>query len=67
MAMLLFWLFVLLLILSVLLALAVGTGYLLHAILPAVDLGMATLIGLIGIGSALHFVVKLFGMVEERV
>jgi divalent metal cation (Fe/Co/Zn/Cd) transporter len=56
MKMLLGVLFVFLLILSVLLCFGLGLGFLLHWVLPTIELGIATLIGIIAIGISIRFI-----------
>jgi hypothetical protein len=44
-----------------LLGVGIGIGFLLHWIVPAIDLGMAALIGLVATGLSIHFFARLFG------
>src|SRR5438045_3415211 len=50
---------------ALLLAVAIGVGFLLHWIIPAVDLGMAILIGLVATGLTVHFYSRLAGLLSE--
>jgi hypothetical protein len=50
-----------LLILLVMLALAIGLGWLLRKIIPAVEVGTGIVIGLLAAGFALHLLIKIFG------
>lgn len=51
-----------LIILLLLVGLGLGVGWLLHTLLPAVDQGMAILIGLVAAALALHFLGRLLDM-----
>ena len=52
-----------LIILLFLVGLGTGVGFLLHALIPAVDQGMGTLIGLVAAALALHFLGRLLELV----
>jgi hypothetical protein len=54
--------FIYLLIKLVLIALGSVTGFLLHWLMPSVDLGMAILIGLVASGLAIHFFARISSM-----
>lgn len=53
-------LFLYLLIVALLLALGIGIGFLLHWIVPAIEIGMSTLIGVVASAISLHFWIRLF-------
>ena len=45
-----------------LLGVGIGVGFLLHWIVPAIDVGMAALIGLVATGLSIHFFARLTGL-----
>jgi len=55
---------VLTLILLLVCGLGIGIGFLLHWLFPAIDLGMAVLIGVVASGWAIHFFVRLYNTVD---
>lgn len=58
-------LIVYLLIKIVLLGIGIGIGFLLHWMLPTVDLGMGILIGVTATGIAIHFFIRLWASLIE--
>ncbi len=48
-----------------LIALGIGIGFLLHWILPAVEIGMSILIGVVASGISLHFAVRLNNFLSD--
>ncbi len=56
-----------LLINALLIALGIGIGFLLHWILPAVEIGMSILIGVVASGISLHFGIRLNSFLGEYV
>ena len=48
-----------------LLALSVGVGFLLHWLMPSVELGMGILIGVIATACSVHFFIRLMTAVSE--
>lgn len=54
-----------LLIKAVLLGIGVGTGFLLHWLMPTLDLGMCILTGVVATGIAVHFLARLLAAVNE--
>lgn len=53
--------------LTVLLAVAIGIGFLLHWILPAIDIGIAVLIAIVACGILIHFMlVMMSSPVEDQ-
>ena len=59
-------LFVFLLVLSVLLGLGIGLGLLLHWVLPGIELGIATLTGIIAIGISIRFISGLMSSIPKE-
>jgi hypothetical protein len=53
-----------LIILVLLLGVGVGVGFVLHWLIPGVDMGLAILIGVITSGMAIHFYGRLTGLIE---
>ena len=58
-------LFLYLLINVLLIAIGIGIGFLLHWIVPAVEIGMSILIGVVASAISLHFWVRLFIHLED--
>jgi hypothetical protein len=54
-----------LLIKAALLGIGIGTGFLLRWLMPALDLGMCILIGVVATGIAVHFLARLLASVNE--
>ncbi|HEX6607174.1 MAG TPA: hypothetical protein VF276_09700 [Chloroflexia bacterium] len=54
-----------LVILVLLLVVGVGVGFVLHWLIPGVDMGLAVLIGVLTSGMAIHFYGRLTGLIEE--
>jgi divalent metal cation (Fe/Co/Zn/Cd) transporter len=54
-----------LLIKAVLLGIGIGIGFLLHWMLPVVDLGIGILIGVVATGIAVHFFTQLMASLNE--
>ena len=50
-----------------LIALGIGIGFLLHWILPAVEIGMSILIGVVASGISLHFGIQLNSFLGDYV
>ena len=50
-----------------LIALGIGIGFLLHWILPAVEIGMSILIGVVASGISLHFGIRLNSFLGDYV
>jgi F0F1-type ATP synthase assembly protein I len=48
-----------------LIGLGVGIGFLLHRMLPSVDLGMGILIGVVATGFSIHYYARLMKYVDE--
>lgn len=48
-----------------LIALGTGIGFLLHWILPAVEIGMSILIGVVASGISLHFWIRTYTYLED--
>ena len=60
-------LFLYLLFNTLLIALGIGIGFLLHWILPAVEIGMSILIGVVASGISLHFGIQLNSFLGDYV
>ena len=60
-------LFLYLLFNALLIALGIGIGFFLHWILPAVEIGMSILIGVVASGISLHFGIRLNSFLGEYV
>ena len=58
-------LFLYLLFNVLLIALGIGIGFFLHWILPAVEIGMSILIGVVASGISLHFGIRLFAYLGD--
>jgi divalent metal cation (Fe/Co/Zn/Cd) transporter len=59
-------LFIVYLLIKILfLGVGIGIGFLLHWMLPAVDLGMGILIGVVATGVAVHFFIRLWASLIE--
>ena len=58
------FLLIYLVILVLLLSVGVGVGFVLHWLIPGVDMGLAILIGVIASGLAIHFYGRLTGLFE---
>ncbi len=58
-------LFLYLLFNVLLIALGIGIGFFLHWILPAVEIGMSILIGVVASGFSLHFWIRLFAYLGD--
>jgi hypothetical protein len=50
-----------------LLVLSIGTGYVLHRLMPSVDLGMGILIGLVATGFTIHFFARIMTSTSPRI
>ncbi len=46
-------------------ALLIGIGFFLHWILPAVEIGMSILIGVVASGISLHFWIRMYTYLED--
>lgn len=56
---------VFLIILALLLGFGIGIGFLLHWLIPAIELGIATLIGIVAIGMAFRSLSRLMSSLPE--
>ncbi len=57
-------LFLYLLLKAFLVGIGMGIGFILHWIVPAIDLGMAVLIGVITTGFSMYFFARLFALAD---
>jgi hypothetical protein len=66
MKMLLSALFIFLLTLTILLGFGIGLGFLLHWIVPSLEIGIATLIGIVATGISIRFLSGLMATMPEE-